>query len=95
METKKWYESKTMWLNIAAGILAVLVLVDKNLLTVFGLSEEAQAKVLTAIGTIVAIVNILLRAGVQQPVSTLPSGTVVGSDVKVAIDVKKAQLNRS
>ena len=95
METKKWWQSKTMWLNIAAGLVAILLLVDKDLLLAFGVAEERQEKIIKVLGIIVAVYNIYLRSGVQSPVSKLPSGTIVApNDVKEIIE-KKISQNKS
>lgn len=55
---KKWFHSKTIWLNIIASLLAILGLFDQKTLLALGLSSE---KFLTIIGTITTMLNIILR----------------------------------
>ena len=77
MQTKKWYQSKTMWLNIVAVIVSITGYLTPELLISIGFSNPT--KFLTIIGTIVAIANVILRAGKVQPISTMPSGTFVSN----------------
>lgn len=77
MQTKKWYQSKTIWLNIVAVIVAITGYLTPALLTSIGFSNPT--KFLTIVGTIVAIANVILRAGTIQPISTKPSGTFVSN----------------
>jgi hypothetical protein len=58
---KKWYKSKTLWLNVLPVIAAVLLLATKELT----LSQSAVEIVLFAWGC----VNIALRALTKEPIS--------------------------
>jgi hypothetical protein len=58
MNEKKWYASKTMWFNIAFGVLTV----GTAVLNYFGYSDfEPTGEVTMLVGALVAIVNIILR----------------------------------
>lgn len=93
METKKWWQSKTNWLNIVAVVVAILLLVDKDLLSAFGVAHESQEKITKVLSIIIAAYNIYLRSGVQSPISTLPSGTEVAPNVKATIEAIKAKAD--
>ena len=93
MTTKKWYQSKQNWLNILMGILGVTVLINDDILTSLGLPEKSKAAVLSIIGAVNIIGNLILRNGVMSPISTLPSGTKVAGDVAERIAFKKAENN--
>lgn len=58
---KKIYQSKTVWLNIIVGIIAIATLVNPELLSALGIDESRQKDVLTLVGTVTAIANLLLR----------------------------------
>lgn len=55
MEEKSWYLSKTLWINVLAGIAAVSGAFGLDL----GLTTEVQTAI---VGGVMAIVNIVLRA---------------------------------
>lgn len=73
MQTKKWYESKTIWLNLVSTVLAVLGIIDANVLHLLGVSNPASF--LGVLGVITTILNIILRSGNVKPISNKPSGT--------------------
>lgn len=54
METKPFYLSRTLWVNVVAGIAAVSTAFGLDL----GLTPEAQTAV---VGGILAVANIVLR----------------------------------
>lgn len=56
---KKWYQSKTIWLNVIAALVAILGLFNQE--TLAGLGISTPEKFLTIIGTITTIFNIILR----------------------------------
>jgi len=59
--TKKWYESKTLWINGALGLLTVLeIVVASNLI------PDPEYLALA-----IAVINILRRFRVTEPVKTL------------------------
>lgn len=72
-ETKSIFASKTFWLNAIAGILATLTLINPELLSAFGISAGNEQKVLTGIGAITALLNIVLRSLNGAPVSLTPN----------------------
>lgn len=72
MESKSILKSKTFWVNLIAGVLAVAAGVNHDYLSKLGLTPEAQGTVLTAVGAVVAILNIALRTITSTEV-TLPS----------------------
>jgi len=59
--SKNLSQSKTFWLNILSLAVTGLMLVNHDLLTNFGVPAEAQPVILSAAGTVVAVLNILLR----------------------------------
>tara|TARA_R110000787_G_C13392686_1_gene442769 strand:- start:1294 stop:1488 length:195 start_codon:yes stop_codon:yes gene_type:complete len=61
MEAKKWFESKTLWVNLLAGIGAITGAIGIDI----GLTPEMQLSVVTAI---MAVVNVVLRVKTKQPV---------------------------
>lgn len=61
-QPKPWWESKTIWLNLAAGVLAVADTATEALRPV--LPPEAMGGILAA----VAVANVVLRAITGQPV---------------------------
>jgi|TARA_R110000751_G_scaffold82896_1_gene166669 hypothetical protein len=62
MEAKKWFESKTLWVNLLAGIGAITGAIGIDI----GLTPEMQLSVVTAI---MAVVNVVLRVKTKQPVA--------------------------
>ncbi len=61
METKKWYHSKTIWVNIIAITLMVLVNV--------GLDDVSQ-EIATAEASILGVINLILRLVTKQGLET-------------------------
>ena len=78
MLTKKWYQSKTVWLNLIASILAVLGYFNAPLLISLGIADPT--KFLSIIGVVTTILNLILRAGGQP---TVISTQKVGSYVPI------------
>lgn len=75
MLTKKWYQSKTVIINLLATIVGVLGYITPELLATLGLNPE---KFISIVGVIIAIINVILRAGGQPTViSTAPKGSYV------------------
>ena len=62
MEAKKWFQSKTLWVNLLAGIGAITGAIGIDI----GLTPEMQLSVVTAI---MAVVNVVLRVKTKQPVA--------------------------
>jgi len=60
VETKHWYQSKTLWVNFIAIVAIVLN-------SQFGYEMDAETQALAAT-TILAIVNVILRFFTKQPV---------------------------
>jgi hypothetical protein len=55
---KKWYQSKTLWFNVAFGVLAV----GTAALNHFGYADfQPGNDIVTLVSAIVAIVNVVLR----------------------------------
>lgn len=65
---KSIFKSKTFWVNIIAGVLAVITLIDPEFLKVFITDENQQVKILTIIGAVTAVLNIILRSITSVPV---------------------------
>ena len=61
MDAKRWYTSKTIWVNLIA--IASVVLFNLT-----GTSMEAEEQAALATG-ILAVVNIVLRAVTKQPIN--------------------------
>ncbi len=61
MESKKWYESKTLWVNIVAGAVTLAGAFGLDL----GLTPETQAELVA--GVMVAV-NIVLRFITSKPI---------------------------
>lgn len=59
-ESKRWYQSKTIWLNIISPLLLILPLIDVNLLTVINVSDPKKYYTLVVFFT--AVLNIILRS---------------------------------
>jgi hypothetical protein len=59
---KKWYESKTLWVNLVALVASITAALGVDL----GLTHEAQA---TAVGVIMSIINLVLRFTTDRPVT--------------------------
>ena len=75
MLTKKWYQSKTVILNVLATMLSLLGFITPDLLAAVGLNPE---KFMAIVGAVTAIINVILRAGGQPTViSTAPAGSYV------------------
>lgn len=72
METKYWWESRTIWVQIVA--------IAFVLLNSFGLlpADLSQEEVLTAIMGLVAAITIVLRIATKKQVTTKGSGSNVG-----------------
>ena len=51
---KKWFESKTLWVNVLAGIIAVSAAFGIDI----GIDEQTSAAL---VGGIMAVVNVVLR----------------------------------
>lgn len=62
MDSKPFYASKTLWLNVIAGIAAVSTAFGLNL----GLDPDTQVAI---VGGVMAVVNIILRLVTKAPVS--------------------------
>jgi hypothetical protein len=72
VQTKPIWASTTFWFNLIAGILTVIAPLQAQLVSMLG----SSSKVVTVMGAIVAVGNIILRFKTVQPVS------VTGGDVK-------------
>ena len=66
--SKAWYTSKTLWFNIISLIVAIIgQLLDSKLLV--------NANVVTIFGTVITVGNIILRAlSTSQPITGTPAG---------------------
>lgn len=66
---KKWYQSKTIWTNIIAGIIAIIGILDENFLKSIGFTDPT--KFLAVVGGITTVLNIILRAFTSLPIAPL------------------------
>ena len=63
VQTKPWYQSKTVWFNLLSGVSSVLAtIVEKD-----WVAEHPEA--IAVIGGVVAAINIALRFVTDKPVS--------------------------
>jgi hypothetical protein len=62
METKSILKSKTFWTNIIGALIGCLAIFTPETLSGLGIGDNAQVKVLTALGIVMTILNIILRA---------------------------------
>jgi len=65
--TKRWYESKTMIVNLLGATAASLELIDINVLAAFGVTNPIQS--MAIIGFVVSIVNMYLRTISVKPIT--------------------------
>lgn len=72
MGTKSILKSKTFWFNVLLGLLGVTTLITGDDLKVLGLGENAEAKVLIALGAFNTVGNIILRSATSAQV-TIPT----------------------
>ncbi len=76
MNTKKWYQSKTIWLNAISAILATIGIFNQDLL--IGLGFTNPTKFLAILGSITTVLNIILRLLTTTAISTLPTNSLIG-----------------
>ena len=69
MESKSIFKSKTFWVNVIAGVIATATLISPEYLAQLGIAEDKQVAVLTSVGTVTAILNVILRAITSAPVT--------------------------
>lgn len=67
---KKWYQSKTIVVNIIAGLLGIIPSIDMNLLNLFGVGNATQY--LAILGLITTIANIVLRSITSESIIGAP-----------------------
>ncbi len=72
METKSIFRSRTFWVNVIPMFLAVIALIDPDLLTVFGIIGLNQTKALIILAFITSLLNIVLRSLTNTIVSFNP-----------------------
>lgn len=77
MKTKKIWESKVFWMNLIAGIITLTGLITPQLLTAFGITNPTH--LITIMGSVVAILNIVLRWGNPAPINNKVAS---GTDIK-------------
>lgn len=70
MEMKSLFKSKTFWVNAAAFIVAVLALINEDLLTQLGIPATVQKQVMAIVGFIFAAANIYLRIYTTTAIQT-------------------------
>lgn len=62
-------KSKSFWLNLIAGIIAILGFISPELLAALGITNPAQF--MTIIGAVTALLNIILRTWfTTKPIKT-------------------------
>ena len=62
---KKWYQSKTLWFNLLALVVAIA--------SAFGFADfQPSGEVQAIAGIIITIINLVLRFKTNQPIHILP-----------------------
>lgn len=62
MATKHFFKSKIVWVQILSGILTIAALIDARLLTDLGIATEQQTRIMAAVGLLINIITVVLRA---------------------------------
>jgi len=65
---KKWYSSKTVWLNIITTVLLILPMIDANFLQSIGVVNIPGF--LAIVATITTVLNTILRVTSTKVIST-------------------------
>lgn len=65
---KKWYQSKTIWVNIVAAVLGIIPAINADLLTVMGIVDAN--KYLTVLGAVTTVLNLFLRMTTTKTIET-------------------------
>jgi len=65
METKPWYQSKTIWVNLITLLISIIGIVITSA-TDLGISPEV---VVVLTGVIVPVLNLFLRTITEQPIT--------------------------
>ena len=58
---KPIWKSKTVWFNILTMVLTIVAMINSDFLTGLGIPPESQVTALKIVGTVVAVINIVLR----------------------------------
>lgn len=69
MNTKSIFSSKTFWFNTISILISILTIINPDFLAAYKLSPDSQKIVLTTIGFIIGVGNIILRFLTSQAVS--------------------------
>ncbi len=59
---KSIFKSKTFWVNTIAVILSIITIIDPEFISIFVTDENRKVQLLTIIGAITGILNIILRS---------------------------------
>ena len=75
METKvkSVFASKTLWINGIMAVLGVLAYANPEMMGIFGITPDNQAKVLPILASVTAILNMALRFLTTGEVSFTPT----------------------
>lgn len=80
MQTKKWYLSKTVILNLCAGIIAIIAMLNEETLVKLGFADTKQ--ILQILGAITTVLNIVLRVfSTSLPIIPRSSTTTSSSTI--------------
>ena len=67
MQTAKtWFQSKTIWLNIASGIIAIVGMLNVDVLKTLGVGNPER--IVSVFAIVVGALNIILRMGNPSPI---------------------------
>lgn len=88
METKKIWESKTIWANVFLLVISITGLLTPDTLALIGIHNTA--KFIGIMTLVVAVINIILRNGNPAPIdNSVPSGTDYAITPKGREEAKK------
>jgi hypothetical protein len=64
--SKKWYKSKTIWVNLIAALLGITPIIDIDFLRLIGVGEPT--KYFAIVGAVTTVLNVVLRTITNQPI---------------------------
>jgi len=68
---KKWYQSKTIWVNVFAALLAIIPMINEEFLSMVGVTNTT--KWLAIVGFCTTVFNIINRLLTNKGIDTAPN----------------------